>query len=187
MTSLENPRLEGYILTVNRSMSPDVDGSLAWLYSCPQVRSPLNTFNLCYDKTPILCEGKIQFVDPITGQTLPDAMPQKCSDPTKIFFQIDMNKKDSRYSLWPEITHRDRPAVFAPKDIPPLTTQKFPQSAKAGIYTKGQLSGFWNAILLSSTSKNALQKVTRNLIVFSNAKKGPDKYLLRTSNRLLRR
>ena len=44
------------------------------------------------------------------------------------------------------------------------------------MYTKGQLSEFWNAILKSSASKNALQKFTRNLIVPSNAKKGPDGY-----------
>ena len=94
-----------------------------------------------------------------------------------------MDQKDSWYSLTPEITHRDRPAVFAPKYVPPFTTQKFPQSAKAGMYAKGQLSEIWDAILTSSASKNALQKFTRNLIVTSNAKKGPDGiYLLRTPN-----
>ena len=87
-----------------------------------------------------------------------------------------MDQKDSWYSLTPEITHRDRPAVFAPKDISAFTTQKFPQSAKAGMYTKGQLSEFWAAILMSSASKIALQKFTRNLIVPSNARKGPDGY-----------
>ena len=44
------------------------------------------------------------------------------------------------------------------------------------MYTKGQLSEFWDAILMSSASMNALQKFTRNLIVSSNAKKGPDGY-----------
>ena len=87
-----------------------------------------------------------------------------------------MDQKDSWYSLTAEITHRDRPAVFAPKDISSFTTQKFPQSAEAGMYTKGQLSEFWHAILKSSASKNALQKFTRNLKVPSNAKKGPDGY-----------
>ena len=87
-----------------------------------------------------------------------------------------MDQKDSWYSLTPEITHRDIPAIFAPKDKSPITTQKFPQSAKAGMYTKGQLSKFWDAILMKSASKNALQEFTRNLIVPSNAKKGPDAY-----------
>ena len=44
------------------------------------------------------------------------------------------------------------------------------------MYTKGQLSEFWDAIPMSSASKNALRKFTRNLIVPSNAKKGPDGY-----------
>ena len=85
---------------------------------------------------------------------------------------MDTDQKDSWYSLTPEITHRDRPAVFAPKDISPFTTQ----SAKAGMYTKGQLGEFWDSIPMSSASKNSLQKFTRKLIVHSNAKKGPDGY-----------
>ena len=176
MLSLENPRLAGYMLTGNRSMFLETDGSLAWLYSCPQVRSPLHILNQCHDKIPILYKGQIQFVDPITRQTLPDALPQNCLDPIKNLFQKDMDQKDSWYSLTPEITHRDRPAVFAPKDISPFTTQKFPQPAKARMYTKGELSEFLDAILMSSASKIALQKFTRNLIVPSNAKKGPDGY-----------
>ena len=89
---------------------------------------------------------------------------------------MDMDQKDSWYSFTPEINHKDRPAVFAPKDISPFFTQKFAQSTKAGRYTKGQLSKFWDAILMSSASKNAVQNFTRNLIVTSNAKKGPDGY-----------
>ena len=58
---------------------------------------------------------------------------------------MDMDQKDSWYSLTPGTAHRDRPAVFAPKDISPFTTQKFPQSANARMYTKGQFSEFWDA------------------------------------------
>ena len=45
------------------------------------------------------------------------------------------------------------------------------------MYAKGHFREFWDAILMSSASKNALQKFTRNLIVPSNAKKGPDGYI----------
>ena len=38
MLSLENPRLAGYMLAGSRSMFFETDGSLAWLYSCPQIR-----------------------------------------------------------------------------------------------------------------------------------------------------
>ena len=44
------------------------------------------------------------------------------------------------------------------------------------MYTKRPLNEFWDAMLMSSASENALQKVTWNLIVPSNAKKGPDGY-----------
>ena len=89
---------------------------------------------------------------------------------------MDMDQNDSWYSLTPENTHRNRPAVFAPEDISPFNTLKFPKSATAKMYTKRQLSKFWDAILTSSASKNVLQKLTRNLIVPSNAKKGPNAY-----------
>ena len=142
MLSLENPRLAGYMLTGNRSMFLGTDGSLAWLYSCPQVRSPLHTLNQCYDKIPVLYKGQIQFVDPITRQTLPDALPQNCSDPIKNLFQMDMDQKDSWYSLTPEITHRNRPAVFAPKHISPFTTQKFPNPPKQECIRKDNSANF---------------------------------------------
>ena len=154
----------------------ETDGSFAWFYSCPQVKSPLHTLNQCYDKKLILYKGQTHFLDRITRQTSPDAAPQNCSDPIKNLFQMDMDQKSSWHSLTPEVTNRERPAVFAPKDISPFTTQKFPQSAKAGMYTKGQLSEFWDAILMSSASKQALQKIKWNLIVPSNAKIGPDEY-----------
>ena len=98
MISFEHPRLAGYMLTGNRSMFLETDGSPAWLYSCPQVRSPLHTLNQCNDKIPIFYKGQIQFVDPITGQTLPNALTQNCSDPIKNLFQMDMDQKDSWYA-----------------------------------------------------------------------------------------
>ena len=73
MLYLENPRLAGYMLTGNRLMFMETDGSLAWLYHCPLVYSPLHTMNQCYDRIPILYEGQIQFVDPIARQTHPGA------------------------------------------------------------------------------------------------------------------
>ena len=66
MLAPENPRLAGYMLTGNRSMFLETDGSVAWLYHCPKVHSPLHTMNQCYDKLPIPYRGQIQFVDPIT-------------------------------------------------------------------------------------------------------------------------
>ena len=42
--------------------------------------------------------------------------------------------------------------------------------------TRGQLSKFLDAILMSSASKSGVLKFTRKMIVTSNAKNGPDGY-----------
>ena len=118
MLALENPRFASYMLTGNRSMFLEMDGSLAWLYHCPKVHSPLHTMNQCYDKIPILYEGEIRFVDPITRQTYPDAVPQNCSDRIKNLFQLDMDQEDSWYTLTPGIVHQERLAIFGPKKKP---------------------------------------------------------------------
>ena len=86
MLALENPRLAGYLLKGNRSMFLETDGSLAWLYHCPMVHSPLYTMNQCYDRIRILYEGEVQFVDPTTQQMYPDAVTQNCSDRIKNYF-----------------------------------------------------------------------------------------------------
>ena len=45
MLSLENPRLAGYMLTRNRSVFLETDGSLACLYHCPLIHLTLHTMN----------------------------------------------------------------------------------------------------------------------------------------------
>ena len=161
------------MLTGNRSMFLETDGSLAWLYSCPLLSSPLHVMSNCYGKIPILYKGQIQFVDPISRQTYPNANTQNCTDRIKNRFQLDMQDKDSWFSLNPEPTHRDRPAIFDPKEISPFTKDAFVESQDAGMYTKGQLSVFWDNILISSPSGNALQKFSRELIIPSASNKGP--------------
>ena len=172
MLSLENPRLAGYMLTGNRSMFLETDGSLAWLYHCPLVHSPLHTMNQCYDRIPILYEGQIQFVDPITRQTYPAANIQNCTDRIRNLFQFDMDQEDSWYTLTPGIVHQDRPAVFGPKDVSPVAVHSFPESQDAGMYTRSELSNFWDSVLISAASRNAL-KFSQKLIVFSNNNKNP--------------
>ena len=93
MLSLENPRLAGCMLTGNRSMFLETDGSLAWLYHCPLFHSPLHTMNQCYDRIPILYEGQIQFVYPITRQSHPAANIKKCTDRKKTYFNLTWTKK----------------------------------------------------------------------------------------------
>ena len=43
--AMQNTRLAGYMLTGNRSMFLDTDGSVAWLCHCPKFLSPLRVLD----------------------------------------------------------------------------------------------------------------------------------------------
>ena len=107
MLAPENPRLASYMLTGKRSMFLETDGSLAWLYHCPMVHSPLHTMSQCYDRIPILYEGETPFVHPITRQTYPDSVTQNCSDRIKNLSQLDMDQEDSWYTHTTGIVQQD--------------------------------------------------------------------------------
>ena len=156
--SLENLRLAVYTLTGNRSLFVETDGSLAWMYRCPLVHSPLHSMNQCCDRIPILYEGQFCFVDPLTRQTHPAANLQKCTDRIKKLFQIDKNQENSCYTLTPGIVHQDGPAVSGPKDVSPVAVHFLPGSQDAGRYARSKLSSFWDSILISAASRNALKK-----------------------------
>ena len=87
-----------------------------------------------------------------------------------------MQDKDFWFSLNPEPTHRDRPAIFGPKEKSPFTKVAFDESQDEGMHKKGQLSDFWDNILISAASINALQKVSRELFIPSVSNKGPDEF-----------
>ena len=178
MLSMENSRLAGYMLRGNRSMFLNTDGRLAsCLYHCPESHSPLHTMNQCYDRLiPIFYKGVVAFVDPRTLQTYPNANVQNYSDRIKNLFQLDMEDKDSWFTLTPSPEHRDRPAIFGHKDIQPMITRSFPGSQDAGMYTPKQLPEFWDNILISAASRNALQKFSRKLIIPSMAHSGPESF-----------
>ena len=172
--SLENPRIEGYLLSGNRSMFLETDDSLAWLYYCPLVHSPFHTMNQCYDRIPIVYEGQIQFVDSITRQTHPAATLQNRTDRMKNLCQFDIDQEDSWNTITPGIVHQVRPAVFRLKDVSPGEVHSFLGSQDAGMYTRSELTSFWDIILISAPSRNAFKKFSQKLIVFSNNMKDPD-------------
>ena len=131
---------------------------------------------LRHDRIPILYEGQIQFVDPMTRQTHPAANIQNCTDRIKNLFHFDMDQEDSWYTLTPGIVHQDRPAVVGPKDVSRVAVHSFPGSQDAGMYTRSELSSFWDSIVISAASRNALKKFSQKLIVFSNNNKDQDSF-----------
>ena len=44
------------------------------------------------------------------------------------------------------------------------------------MYTRSELSSFWDSILISAASRNASKKFSQKLIVFSNNNKNPDSF-----------
>ena len=176
MLSLEKPRFAGYMLTKNLSMFLETDGSFAWLYHCPLVLSSLHTMNQCYHRIPILYEGQIQFVDHIKRQTNPAANLQSCTDRIKNLFHFDMDQENSWFTLTPGIVQQDRPAMFGPEDVSLVAIHSFCGYQDAGMYTRSELSSFWDSILISAASRNALKKLSQKLIDFSDKKKNPDKF-----------
>ena len=170
--AFENPRLAGYMLTGNRSMFLETDESVAWLYHCPKVHSPLHTMNQCFDKIPILYRGKFQFVDPITRQTYPHATTQNSSDRIKDLFQLGMDQEDPWYTLTPGIVHQDKPAIFGPQDVNPVASHTFIGSQDACIYTRNELKRFWDSKLINAASRTALRKFSQVLLSTQLPKKG---------------
>ena len=69
MLAMQNTGLAGYMLTGNRFMFLDTDGSVAWLYLCPKFLSPLRVLDKCDDQNLIFFERNTNFVDPIARQT----------------------------------------------------------------------------------------------------------------------
>ena len=143
----------------------ETDGSLAWLYHCPMVHTPLHMMSQCYDRIPILYEGEIRFFYSITRQIYPDAVTQNCSDKINNLSQLDMDQEDSRYTLRPGIVHQDKPAVFGPKEVTPMTSQPLTGSQAAGKYTRSDFRGFWDNILINAASRTAFKKFSQNLII----------------------
>ena len=69
MLAMQNTKPAVDMLIGNRSMFLDTDGSVAWLYHCPNFLSPLRVLDRHFDRNQILFERTTKNVDPITHQT----------------------------------------------------------------------------------------------------------------------
>ncbi len=169
MLAVENTRLAGYMLTGNRSMFLDTDGSAAWLYRCPKRMSPLRVLERCYDRIPIYYDSKTHFVDPITRQTFEFANEITCDGGHQNVFQLDMDFDDSWYQLLPEPTPHKKPNTFAPMEISRITKFADYSTAGAGMFTQQELEKFWNKIVLHQKSNTVLQKFSQEIVGTSDA------------------
>ena len=143
---LKNTLLAGCLLTGNRSMLLDTDGSVAWLYYCPKIRSILRVMEYCYDKIPIFYESRVHFVDPSTRQTFHSPFEISCQHATQNLLQLDMDNDGSWYNLIPHPFLHNKPLVFSPTRLSSPSLHVPYSSNNAGLYTQIQLSQFWNDV-----------------------------------------
>ena len=87
-----------------------------------------------------------------------------------------MDQEDFWHTLTPAFMNQDRPAVFGPKDVSRVAVHSFFGSQDAGMYTRSEQNNFWDRIVISLASRNALKKFSQKLIVFSNNNKNPDSF-----------
>ena len=87
-----------------------------------------------------------------------------------------MEDENSGLTITLNLEHRKRPAVFGPKDVTLVSRRVFGGEGGAGIYTRALLSEFWDNILFSAASRNALRKFSRELIVPNTAIHEPEQY-----------
>ena len=95
MLVVQNTRLAGYMLTGNRSMFLDTDGSIGWLYHFPKKLSSLKVLDRCFDRIPIVHEDRTMFAYPITRQTFPIGNEIKCPGGYQNAFQLDVDDEES--------------------------------------------------------------------------------------------
>ena len=161
MLAFQNNRLAGYMLTGNRSMFLDTDGSIGWLYHCPKRVSPLKVLAKCYDRIPIFYKDKTMFVDSITRQTYPFANEVSCVEGYQNAYQLDLDVKDSWYHLLPNPVPIKAPLLFSPSTIAQFSSFPSYESQRAGIYTPNQLQSYWDRILQNSATNSVLKKISQ--------------------------
>ena len=164
MQAIQNNRLAGYMLTGNRSMFLETDGSIGWLYHCPKRNSPLQVLEQCYDRIPIHYDGRTMFVDPITQQIYPFANEVDCVGGYKNAYQLDIDNENSWYHLMPAPVLLQQPKIFSSRVISSIPKFTGYESQRAGIYTPNQLKSFWDNILHSEASKSVLTKISREVL-----------------------
>ena len=57
-----------------------------------------------------------------------------------------------------------------------MAAQPLIGSQDAGMYTRNELRGFWDNILINAASRTALKKFSQNLIIYSSQAEGPDSF-----------
>ena len=74
------------------------------------------------------------------------------------------------YTLTPGIVYQDKNVIFRPQDINPVASHYFNGSQDAGVYTRSELKGFWDSLLINAAWGTALRKFSQNLFTLQSEK-----------------
>ena len=155
------------MLTGDCYMSPDTDGSVAWLYQCPKFLSPLKIADRCYDRIPIEYGGKTHSIDPITRRTFIFANEIPCQRTYENMFQLDLDEATSWYKLSPapEPVHLlNAPLTFEPTEIGHIIEPQEYDLQRSGLYSPAQIKDFWDNVIHNSVSATINKKLTRRIL-----------------------
>ena len=162
--SVQNPQLAGFLLTGNRRIFLNVEGSTAWLYDGPHFLSALYKADRCFDRIPIHFKDTLMYVDPITRQTYDYATPITCDSNPRNIIELDPVSDDQDfYILGPEPIKRKPPLMFKPSQTETTIRPNTFTAQDAGIFSNAELDQFWNRILFSKHSDSTLQLLGNDL------------------------
>ena len=168
LLAMQNTRLAGYMVTGNRSMFLDTDGSVAWFYHCTKFLSPLRVLDKCYDRIPILLERTTKFVDPITRQTYDFASEIPCLGDYTNVFQLDLENDNSWYQLLPDPMPFNKHLLFKPTELGHFTEFPTFDTRRAGMYAPKQMKNIPDKIIYASASDIVLKKLIRTILMQGN-------------------
>ena len=80
-----------------------------------------------------------------------------------------MEDENSWFTITPTLEHRKRPTVFRPKKVTPVSRRAFGGAGHAGIYTRAQLSEFWDNMFISAASRRSLTRMRTHRAQHSNS------------------
>ena len=168
MLAMQNTRLAGYMLTGNRSMFLDAEGSVAWWYHCPKFLPPLRVLDKCYDRIPILFERTTKFVDSITRQTYDFASVIPCFGDYTNVFQLDLENDNSWYQLLLDPMPFNKLLLFKPTEVGRITQFPTFDTRRAEMYTPKLMKNFWDNLIHASVSDTVLKKLKRTILTQGN-------------------
>ena len=155
-TSEQNSRIDGYMLTPNRSTFLYLEVSTAWLYDCCAFPSPLFEVDKSFDGLPKNHQDTVMYIDPIARKTFDYATPKSCNNRPQNVIAIDTDN-EKQFVLTPKHELRATSVLFEPKQFKSAICTKTFTAQETGVYSNAELTNFWNRVSFTKHTDNKLK------------------------------